>query len=179
MAISPYQKRIADTAHVNLKVALKTPRLLLTLHPKKDYVLHSTSLLWYLQHGAVLTKVHKAFKFTQAPFFKEFIEKNLEMRKQAKSLFARNLWKSASNSSFGKFLESPIDWVNVNIIQTRHDALKMISRPTFKAFTILDQEMSVIVTRKTKIMFDKFFHVGCAILDKSKIILYEFVYDAI
>ena len=50
----------------------------------KKYVDHIRSLKQELNHGLILKKVHRAIKFNQRAWIKEYIETNTELRKKCK-----------------------------------------------------------------------------------------------
>ena len=62
------------------------------------------NLQYYLKKGMKLTKIHRAIKFKQKAFLKEFIEKVTKMRSMAQNDFELRLFKLFANSTFGKFI---------------------------------------------------------------------------
>jgi hypothetical protein len=99
--LSPYQKTIAEKNKLNLNVTLKSERLILTLEDKKNYIVHSTVLKYYLDHGLILEKVHRALKFEQAAFLKNFVDSHLQKRKMASTKFLKFYYKLIVNSVYG------------------------------------------------------------------------------
>ena len=55
-------------------------KLMMTLGPKRNYPVHWRTLQFYIQLGAVVTKIHKAVKFSQGPVFKQYIDSNTYFR---------------------------------------------------------------------------------------------------
>ena len=70
-----------------------TPKLIPNLYNKKNYIVHSKTLLTYVELGLKLTHVHRALQFRQASWLAPYILHNTEKRKQATSEFERNLYK--------------------------------------------------------------------------------------
>jgi hypothetical protein len=99
--LSPYQKKIAEKNKLNLNVTLNSERLILTLEDKKNYIVHSTVLKYYLDHGLILKKVHRALKFDQAPFLRAFVDSHLQKRKMASTKFLKFYYKLIVNSVYG------------------------------------------------------------------------------
>jgi DNA polymerase type B, organellar and viral len=101
--LSKFQKDVARKNKINLRVALKEERLLITLSDKKNYVVHALALKYYLEHGLVLKKIHRALKFKQAAFLKDFINQNIQKRTEATNSFLKFYYKLLNNSTFGLY----------------------------------------------------------------------------
>jgi len=84
---------------------LRTKKLIADLHPKKNYIAHSTTLKQYILMGVQITKVHKVLRFQQSAWMKSFIDFNTEKRKRATNDFEKDFWKLLNNSAFGKTIE--------------------------------------------------------------------------
>lgn len=69
-----------------------------------------------------------------------------------------------------------VDIKLVNKWDTKWGARMLIARPNFKRFTIFDEECVAIELKKMHVLMDKPIIVGMAILDISKVTMYEFVY---
>ena len=55
---SPYYHDLCDRLSLNHDA--KTEKLILDLHPKKEYLVHLRLLLLFLSLGVVVTKIHKS-----------------------------------------------------------------------------------------------------------------------
>ena len=53
-------------------------------------------------HGLVLEKVYRVIEFNQKPWLKLWIDMNTELRKKAKNLFEKDLFKLINNAIFKK-----------------------------------------------------------------------------
>ena len=67
----------------------KVEKLVAHLHDKTDYVIHIRNSKQALNHGLVLKKVHRVFKFNQNAWLKPYIDTDL--RKKAKNDLKKNL----------------------------------------------------------------------------------------
>ena len=78
-------------------------KLICSFLPKKHYVVYSALLLFYLERGLQVGKVHRAIQFNAAPILKEYIDYNTEQRRKFKSDETKtNFYKLMNNSPYGK-----------------------------------------------------------------------------
>ncbi|DAC81320.1 PolB [Mayetiola barley midge adintovirus] len=155
-------------------------KLLLTLFDKKNYVIHMRMLKLVLEQGLVLKKIHRVLKFAQEPFLKPYIELNTALRTQATNEFEKELYKLMINAIYGKTMENMRARVNIQLKADwggRYGIRKLIALPNFKRFNILDEDLVAIHLNKTTIVMDKPVAVGMAVLDLSKLVMYDFFYN--
>ena len=67
--------------------------------------------------------------------------------------------------------------VDVRLVSEKKKALKLIVKPTYKQHTIYDENLVGVHMRLSKVKLNKPSYVGVAILDISKILIYDFFYD--
>ena len=127
----------------------------------------------------ILKKVHRGIKFYQSPWMEPYIRKNTDLRKLAASSFEKDFFKLMSNSVFGKTIENIRKRQKVNIIDNRKMAVKLSSKPNFERLTIFDENLVAVHMKKTEVYFNKPIYVGQAILDISKILMFDFHYNYI
>lgn len=150
------------------------------LDKKERYIIHYRNLKQCIKAGIVLKKIHRIVQFRQTPWLKSYIDLNTKMRTIAANDFEKNLYKLMVCAIFGKTMENVRKYSIVKLV-TRWDrysgARKYISQPNFKNLVILDENIVLIELNKTKILFNKPISVGMAILDISKLYLYNFHFD--
>ena len=157
----------------------KIDKLICSFLPKKHYVLHYKNLKQYLKEGMILKKVHRGIKFKQSPWMEPYIRKNTDLRKEAKNAFEKDFFKLMNNSVFGKTIENIRKRQNVHIIENRKMADKLSSKPNFDRATIFDENLIACHMKKTEVYFNKPIYVGQAILDLSKTLMFDFLYNYI
>ena len=152
-------------------------KLICSFLPKKHYVLHYKNLKQYLQEGMILKKVHRGIKFYQSPWMEPYISKNTDLRKTASSSFEKDFFKLMNNCVFGKTIENIRKRQNVILVDDRKLANKLSSKPNFERVTIFDENLIACHMKKTEVYFNKPIHVGQAILDLSKTLMFDFHYN--
>lgn len=172
------------------------PKLVPTLRDKKEYTCHVRLLRQAISLGLNIAKVHRVLKFKQSRWLKEYIDANTEKRKVAKACgdsIGSDYYKLLNNSCFGKTFEA---------VQNRMD-FELCTEP--KRFQHLVDEYSVkrtidyipdryisgrngpeldmsapmlvgVERYKRQVKFDKPIYIGAAVMDLSKIVMYDFYY---
>ena len=142
---------------------------------KKKYVCRN--LHKYVELGCKVTAVQGALAFDESPWMRPYVEKNVKLRMASKNAFERNFFKIAGNSVFGKCCEQVKNRVDIKLVNDRKKALKLVAKPTYKQHTIYSEDLVGVQIRLSEVKLDKPSYVGVAILDISKILLYEFFND--
>lgn len=156
----------------------KCSKLIPNLKDKKNYVVHYRLLKYYLEKGLIVNKVHSVLQFYQAPWMKEYIEFNTNLRKKAKNDFEKDFFKLMNNSVFGKQMENVRNRSNIKLIHNDDKkAVKYMSKFNMTDWDSVNDNTFIINMKKTKIIFDKPIIVGFAILELSKLLMYQFHYD--
>ena len=77
-------------------------KLIPNLRDKTKYVIHYKNLIQCLKAGLKLKKIHRGIKFIESAWLKPYINKNTNLRTQAKNNFEKDFFKLMNNSVFGK-----------------------------------------------------------------------------
>ena len=154
-------------------------KLISHFKPRKNYVIHYRNLRQCLELGLRITAVYRGISFNQSPWMEPYIRKNTELRKTAANSFEKDFFKLMNNSVFGKTIENIRKRQNVFLIDNREKAVKLTSRPNFERVAIFDRNLVAIHLKKTEVYFNKPVYVGQAILDLSKLLMFDFHYNYI
>ena len=174
--LSPYCKQLAEELNITTNAP---PKLVSNLQDKTHYILHYRNLKLYLSLGMKVTKIHRAFVFEQRDWLKPYINFNTEKRKQATNDFEKEFFKLMNNSVFGKTMENLRKLVTVKLINNSKQLAKLTASPVFDSFRIFSKDLAAINMRKTTLLLNRPIYVGFAILDLSKILMYNFHYNFI
>ena len=145
--------------------------------PHKKYVIHYRNLRQCLELGLKITAVHRGISFNQSSWMEPYIRKNTELRKTAANSFEKDFFKLMNNSVFGKTIENIRKRQNVFLVDNREKAIKLSCKPNFERLNIFDQNLVAIHMKKTEVYFNKPVYVGQAILDLSKLLMFDFHYN--
>jgi len=85
-------------------------------------------LQFYIRSGLKVTKIHKGFSFKQDYIFRDYIQINIDKRKQTTSELSKNLFKLLNNSLYGKTLQNSKNYGNVKFSFSRLDAIRMFRK---------------------------------------------------
>ena len=171
-----------DPAHFYTAPKMKinsVEKLIPNLHYKRKYIIHVRALKQALDHGLVLEHIHRCTRFKQSPWMKEYIDFNTRLRTAAKNDFEKDFYKLMNSSVFGKTMENIHCHRNIKLVNNKEEYLQTVMKPSFKSGTLLGPDLMGCEMGKIKVVMNKPVYLGQAILDLSKIIMYEFHYDYI
>ena len=152
-------------------------KLVSNLHNKRNYVIHVRALDQALNNGLVLERIHGVIEFNQSAWMKTYIDFNTQLRAEATSDFKKVFFKLMNNVVFGKTMENIRKHRNIRLVTNKKKYLKTVMKPNFKSGVRFDENLMGCEMGKIKVILKKPIYLGQAILDLSKIIMYEFHYD--
>ena len=154
-------------------------KLIPNLRHKNNYVVHYKTLMQCLRLGMKLKKIHRGIKFIESDFLKPYIDKNTNLRTQAKNNFEKDFFKLMNNSVFGKTMENIRNRVNVKLVNTGEQFKKLAAKPNYESRKIFNKNLVSVHMKKTSLTMNKPVYLGMSILDLSKIVMFDFHYKYI
>ena len=154
-------------------------KLIPNLRHKNNYVIHYKNLMQCLRLGMKLKKIHRGIKFIETAFLKPYIDKNPNLRAQAKNNFEKDFFKLMNNSVFGKTMENIRNRVNVKLVDAGEQFKKLAAKPNYNGRKIFNENLVSVHMKKTSLTMNKPVYLGMSILDLSKIIMFDFHYKYI
>jgi hypothetical protein len=176
--LSPHQRQLLETSGAR-RDPTGNAKLIPNLYPKKRYVCHYRTLQLYLALGLKLVKVHRVVKFTQAPFLRKYIRMNTALRKKAKSKFEKDFWKLRNNAVFGKTIEGKRNRRKVDICTNARKFKKLVAMPAFQSMRRFRAKVVGVERQVTNVRLDRPIGVGFAVLELSKLIMWDFHYRVV
>ena len=112
-------------------------------------------------------------------WLKPYIDLNTKLRSKATNDADKNMFKLLNNAVFGKTCENLFERTDLKLVRTKAKALKLIAKPQFKHYTIYDEDIAGVNLEPSKVKLNKPSYDGVAILELSKILMYDFHYNSV
>ena len=162
---------------LNPNTNYKTSRkLLLTQYNKQKYIVHFAVLKFYLSMGLTLDKVHRVIKYKQKAWLKEYIDFNSKKRAESLNSFDKSFYKLKNNALFGKTMEDVRNRIKYHLVTDEAKLEKLARSPFFHDRDIITEDLVGVHMLKTKVTLNKPVFVGQAVLDYSKLEMFNLFY---
>ena len=146
-------------------------------------MLNSPLVKWYLEHGLVISKIHRLVEFTPQKCFRSFVNMVTEARRQgdidkSKSIIAdtSKLW---GNSAYGSVLMNKEKHREIIYVKGRREMQLAVNEPRFRRVTHLGDDMYEIERSKKIITFDIPNYLGFFVLNYGKLHMLRYYYDCL
>ena len=106
-----------------------------------------------------------------------YIDFNTKLRTQTKNEFEKDFFKIANNAVFSKTMKNIRKHKYIKLVANEKAYLRNVMKPNFKSGVLFDENLMGCEMGKIKVVMNKPVYLGQAILDLSKIVMYEFHYD--
>ena len=108
---------------------------------------------------------------------KPYIDFNTQLRTKATNDFEKDFFKLMNNKVFGKMMENIRKHRNIKLVMSRETYLCTVMKPNFKSGVLFGENLMGCEMGKIKVVMNKPVYLRQAILDLSKMVMYEFHYD--
>ena len=82
-----------------------------------------------------------------------------------------------NNAVFGKTMENVRKHRDIKLVTTERRRNYLVSEPNYDTAKFFIENVLVIEMKKTEILMNKPVYLGLSLLELSKILMYEFLYD--
>ena len=152
-------------------------KLLLTHYDKQYYVCHYSILKFYLRMGMQIERVRSAIRFRQKRFVEPYIKYNSSKRAVARNAFEKDYYKLKNNSFFGKTMEDVRHRIDFRLLTRWDKTERLIESPLFIDVDIFSESVVGVHMFKSKVELNKPVYIGQAVLDYSKLEMYNLFYN--
>ena len=148
---------------------------------KRNYLIHYRMLKFYVRHVMKIKKVHNVISFQQSKWLEKYIDFNTQKRNQAVNDFEKEFYKLLKNAFYGKTMKNVRNRCKIEIIKRDNynkilgRQRKLTSNGICKSFSNCDSYLE----EEHEILMDKPIYLGFAILELSKLHMYETYYDTL
>ena len=161
------------------KPHIPTSKLICDQSNKEYYIVHYRNLKFYIRMGMIIKKVHRIVSFDQSDWLAKYIDYNTQKRAQADSDFMKDYHKNLICSFFGKTMEDVRNRIRVEFVKNTDERkiLKYQSRLDFDGIHKSYQDYDSYTFKSNVVRMEKPIYLGFAILELSKLLMYETCYD--
>ena len=159
----------------------KSKKLICDWSDKKKYLIHYRMLKFYVRHGMIVVKIHEIISFKQSKWLEGYISFNTQKRNKAKNNLEKDFFKLLNNAAFGKFLENVRNRLDLELIKKDNNKkiVDQQSKLTFNGIQKTYENYYSFTYKKSEVVMDKAIYVGFAILELSKLHMYQTYYDTL
>ena len=170
---SDYMKKIKPDTYTQNK------KLIFDWTDKKKYLILYRMLKFYVRHGMLVEKTHEKISFKKSKWWEKYKNFKTQKRNRAKNEFESDFYKLLNNFFYGKTMEYILNRLRLDFF-LKCEGKKIIKRPAKKTFNGIYksyENWDSYTSRQNEVLMDKPIYLGFAILELSKLHMYETYYD--
>ena len=125
-------------------------------------------------------QIKKILEFKHEAIFKKYIEFLYSKKKEYALQNNKSMelcFKIMMSSFYGSTLTDKTKFKDIKICTSKEQALKLIKKPNFNSFNIINENLVIIEMSKNKCVFDSPILIGSEVLFNSKCNLYNYMYN--
>ena len=148
---------------------LPNVKTLLATHEDGEYFTTLGYLRLMESVGIEIVEIKDVYRFHQEAIFKEFIDRNIELRKHAKTKFEKDLYKLFSNAIFGKLLFNIEKYCLQTFIVTDAKSFQSkIKNPLLSEMYPIGDEKMIMKIRQKSVTLSHPQYCGFFVLEEAK-----------
>ena len=121
--------------------------------------------------------VYSVISFSQSAWLKQYIDHNTEFRMKANNDFEKYYFKLLNNNFYGETMENARKHRDIRLVNNENRRSKIASEPNYNGTKYISEDFLIMELKKRDVYMNKPLYLGQAILDYSKMLMYEFWYD--
>ena len=94
-------------------------------------------------------------QFNQEAWLKQYIDMNIELRKEAKNDFEKDFFKLMKNSVFGKTMENVRNYGDIKIVTTNRQRNKLVLEPNYLTTKDISENVLITEMKKAEVKMNK------------------------
>ena len=98
---------------------------------------------------------------------------------KANNDFEKNYFKLLNNSFYGKAMENVRKYRDIRLVNNENRRSKIAAEPNYNGTKYISEDFLIMELKKRDVYMNKPLYLGKAILDHSKMLMYEFWYDCL
>jgi hypothetical protein len=118
-------------------------------------------------------------RFKQSAWLEPYVRFNTDKRKLATSDFQKDFFKLMNNAPYGKTMADVQGHTRLELVTGVRRLEKLVSDPCFKGAHVVNDDLVGVERAKDKVYLNKPMAVGVAVLDLSKLHMYDFYYKVL
>ena len=160
---------------------IKNNKKLLGVMKAEKILLYSPLLIWYLNHGLQVTKIHRYISYTSGRPFKWFPEEVSSARRAADNDKNKkqlgDTAKLKGNSSYGKMIENLEKHMTTKFTRDEKLIDQIFRSPFFEDLEEINAGVFEVRQRKRQVTITRPYQCGIAVYQLAKLRMLEFYYD--
>ena len=166
---------------INPNTYTETKKMICDWSDEKNCLIHYRMVKFFIRHGMEKVKFHTVFSFKQSKWLEKYISFHTQRRNKAKKDFEKEFYKLLKNAFYGKTIENVRIRIKVEITK-RDDTDKVIKQQcklTLNGIHKSYENFDSYTFKQNEVLMQKPIYLGFALLELSKVIMYEIYYDKV
>ena len=145
-------------------------RLLAGHFDVREYDVHIKLLQFYISVGCIVEKVYSVIGFAQAPYFKDYILKCMQMRElYREDPIMSYMFKTIPNSLFGKTIMNSRKYNTFSMLVHARNLGKHMRDPFFRKIELVTKNIFLVTKGKSSVELNSPIYIGATVLQLAKL----------